>query len=108
MSGSFAPAFGRRVDRAEPPPPPIKAGPVVEVAASRAPNIVSGISSEAISELRAICLARLEPTAVATMAPERLAGDVERLISEISTERRIQLNAREQRALAGELVHDIL
>ena len=42
------------------------------------------------------------------MPPERLTTDVERLISEIATERRIQLNGREQRALAGELVHDIL
>ena len=42
------------------------------------------------------------------MPPERLASDVEKLISEIATERRIQLNGREQRALAGELVNDIL
>ena len=42
------------------------------------------------------------------MSPERLTADMERLISEIATERRIQLNAREQRALAGELVDDIL
>ena len=42
------------------------------------------------------------------MAPDRLATDVERLISEIATERRIQLNGREQRVLAGELVNDIL
>jgi pilus assembly protein CpaF len=105
VSGSFTPSFGRRVANPEAPPTPtpIKIAPVIE-ATSR----VMGISPEAISELRAICLARLEPTAVATMAPERLAGDVERLISEIATERRIQLNAREQRTLAGELVHDIL
>ena len=42
------------------------------------------------------------------MPADRLTADVERLISEIATERRIQLNAREQRALAGELVDDIL
>ena len=42
------------------------------------------------------------------MPAERLTTDVERLISEIATERRIQLNGREQRALAGELVNDIL
>jgi pilus assembly protein CpaF len=50
----------------------------------------------------------LEPAAVAAMPPERLTVDVERLLSEIATDRRIQLNAREQHALAGELVHDIL
>ena len=64
--------------------------------------------AEAIAELRAVCLARLEPSAVAGMPHERLASDVELLISEIATERRIQLNGREQRALAMELVHDML
>jgi pilus assembly protein CpaF len=68
----------------------------------------AGLPAEAIAELRAVCLARLEPTAVANMPPERLASDVERLISEIATERRIQLNGREQRGLATELVDDIL
>jgi pilus assembly protein CpaF len=63
---------------------------------------------ESIIELRNICLARLDPAAVAAMPEDRLTADVERLISEIATERRVQLNAREQRALAGELVDDIL
>jgi pilus assembly protein CpaF len=61
-----------------------------------------------IDELRALCLARLDPAAVAALSPERLAADVERLISEIASNRRIQLNAREQHVLAGELVHDML
>ena len=68
----------------------------------------SGLSPTPIAELRSLCLARLEPAAVAAMPAERLTIDVERLVSEIATERRIQLNAREQHALAGELVHDIL
>ena len=103
---NYTPSFGRRsggqISTPEPPvqpPPP----PPVETKLSG-----GGVPSAAIAELRAICLARLEPTAVAAMPPERLATDVERLISEIATERRIQLNGREQRALAGELVHDIL
>jgi pilus assembly protein CpaF len=61
-----------------------------------------------IDELRALCLARLDPAAVAALAPERLAAEMERLISEIATNRRVQLNAREQHALAGELVNDML
>jgi pilus assembly protein CpaF len=61
-----------------------------------------------ILELRTACLNRLDPNAVAQMAPERLSGDIERLIAEMATERRVQMNAREQRALAEELVHDIL
>jgi pilus assembly protein CpaF len=68
----------------------------------------AGLSSEAVVELRNLCLARLEPAAVAAMVPERLAVEVERLISEIATDRRIQLNWREQHALASELVHDIV
>src|SRR5579863_3344195 len=113
MNPTFTPSFGRRAQGqaavAELPsrsaaPPKAAPVPVAEVNSSSA----SGLSSASIAELRAVCLARLEPSAVASMAPERLTTDVERLISEIATERRIQLNGREQRALAGELVNDIL
>ncbi|MEJ0015827.1 MAG: CpaF family protein [Acetobacteraceae bacterium] len=64
-------------------------------------------ASAAITELRNLCLTRLDPAAIAGMPEERLVDDIERLISEIATERRVQLNAREQRELAKELVHDI-
>jgi pilus assembly protein CpaF len=53
-------------------------------------------------------LARLEPAAIASLPSGQLSEQIGRLISEIATEGRIQLNAREQRELAGELVHDIL
>ena len=59
-------------------------------------------------ELRTLCLARLDPTSVAGMSPERLALEVERLVAEIATEQRIQLNAREQRRLSQDLVDDML
>jgi pilus assembly protein CpaF len=68
----------------------------------------AGPPAQAINEIRSLCLSRLEPAAVAGMSSERLAGDMERLISEIATQNRIQLNAREQRGLATELVHDIV
>ncbi len=42
------------------------------------------------------------------MTPERLAIEVERLVAEIATEQRIQLNAREQRRLSQDLVDDML
>ncbi|HVB67257.1 MAG TPA: CpaF family protein [Acetobacteraceae bacterium] len=100
MSGVVTlPAFGRRrADeaaasggaRAAPAPPPTAAPP------------------EAIAELRAQCLSRLEPAAVSALPPDRLRPEVERLLSDIATERRLQLNAREQRALAAELVADML
>src|ERR1700733_10746778 len=61
-----------------------------------------------IAELRTICLTRMDATAVASLAPERLLIEVERLISDLATERRVQLNGREQRSLATELVDDML
>jgi len=67
----------------------------------------SPITEEIVTELRNACLARLDPNVVAAMPAERLIMDVERLVSEIATERRYQLNAREQHILANELVHDI-
>jgi len=91
--------FGRRGIT---PPPPIDETPLgVQRTLAEAPR-------EAVHELRNACLARLEPSAVAAVPPDRLAGEVEALISEIATERRVQLNAREQRALARELVADMM
>jgi pilus assembly protein CpaF len=118
MSGLITPSFGRR----SPAQPPTTHVPPDAVTAQSStghaqPDVVpisdakprkSGVPAEAIAELRTVCLARMEPTAVANMPHERLASDVERLISEIATERRIQLNGREQRELAAELVDDIL
>ena len=100
VSATHSVGFGRRR------PEPVEAEPAPPVAVVEATG--SGLASDAIIELRNLCLARLEPAAVAAMPQERLTVDVERLLSEIATDRRIQLNAREQRALAGELVHDIL
>jgi pilus assembly protein CpaF len=111
MNMAQMPSFGRRnaVQRALDDVVAKNAANKQQNASPAEPNAPSsGVPSESISELRAVCLARLEPNAVASMAPDRLAIDVERLISEIATERRIQLNGREQRALAAELVNDIL
>jgi pilus assembly protein CpaF len=101
MSGAGRPAFGRRLSV------PLADAPDADEAAL--PDALRPTARDAdIDELRGLCLARLDPTAVAALPPERLAADVERLISEIASNRRIQLNAREQHALAGELVHDML
>ncbi|MBV8093976.1 MAG: CpaF family protein [Acetobacteraceae bacterium] len=75
--------------------------------AKLSPGASQGAPKEAIEQLREICLAQLEPAAAAAMPPELLAKGMERLIGEIATERRIQLNGREQHALARELVHDM-
>jgi len=100
MSGALSATFGRRRGEPDSPPPPVAPVPPPEPAKSTV--------AAPIAELRALCLAQLDPAVVANMPAERLTGEVERLIAEIATERRVQLNAREQRELAGELVHDML
>ncbi len=113
MSGVPTPLFGRR--SAEPPKPiaqPVAPSPASESFPSgqlepgRARADVG--QSTALSELRQLCLTRMDPVAVASTPPDRLELEVERLIAEIATERRIQLNGREQRSLASDLVHDML
>ena len=61
-----------------------------------------------LAELRAQCLARVDPSAAAAMSQERLVREVERLLGEIATESRLQLNSREQHEMALELVHDMV
>ncbi|MBW4022430.1 MAG: CpaF family protein [Proteobacteria bacterium] len=97
------PVFGRRQTPQDGAPDPV--APVVPEAPHQP---VQAGTAEAMATLRALCLARLEPAAVAALPPDRLMAEVERLIGEIATERRMQLNGREQRHLAGELVHDML
>ena len=100
--------FGRRApdpvaDRVTAPSPT-----VIAAAPSVARPEPNQSQSSVVLELRSLCLARMDPVAVAATPPDRLAIEVERLIAEIATERRIQLNGREQRSLAGDLVNDML
>ena len=103
------PTFGQRPAAAPPPAsapaPPARAGE--DTGAPERPE--QGKShSAALAELRTLCLSRMDPMAVASTPPDRLAIEVERLIADIATERRIQINGREQRSMAGDLVHDML
>ena len=105
------PVFGRRRapsdGLSEPAPAPIEAprasepDPLAEIA-------VLPPQAAWVSELRTLCLAKLDPSSIANSPPELLIPEVELLISEIATEKRIQLNGREQRQLATELVDDML
>ena len=72
------------------------------------PDPQAHTQASVLGDLRTLCLARMDPVAVASTPPDRLVIEVERLIAEIATERRIQLNGREQRGLASELVNDML
>jgi pilus assembly protein CpaF len=85
------------------------AAPAVEPAVAAVLPIAGRTTSpQPISELRNLCLLRIDPAAVAALPPERLGPEMERLVAEIATERRIQLNGREQRQVASDLVHDML
>jgi pilus assembly protein CpaF len=104
---SVFPTFGQRAAAPVtlPSPPP---APANEQAAAP-PRAEQGQTHTAsMAEVRTLCLSRMDPMAVASTPPDRLALEVERLIADIATERRIQLNGREQRSLAGDLVHDML
>jgi pilus assembly protein CpaF len=90
--------FGRRQSSSTP-------AATQEAEAPAAPRLPP---SAAIVELRALCLAEMDPTALAKLTPEELTQEVERTLAEIATQRRIQLNGREQRGLARELVNDML
>ncbi len=90
--------FGRRAP--ETAPLPVAAPPPAETASVRTPA--------PIAELRALCLTRIDPVSIAGMAQDRLAIEVERLLADLANEKRIQLNGREQRQLASDLVHDML
>ncbi|MDX6750121.1 CpaF family protein (plasmid) [Geminicoccaceae bacterium 1502E] len=105
-------AFGRRLDTltddeiqhpsAEAPPLPEPAAPVAKAATPAAP--AAGITLE---ELRRLCLTRIDPAAMHKAAPEALQADIDQLVAQIADERRLQLNTREQRSLALDLVRDL-
>ncbi|WP_241666876.1 CpaF family protein [Muricoccus nepalensis] len=105
MSAASSSGFGRKSAERElaaapvaaPPPPPRP-----ERAAEPA------VVPRARQELRAACLARIDPGTVGALSPEALMGEVERLLAEIADAQRIGLSGREQRELAAELVDDML
>jgi len=103
--------FGQRAPTAVPSPAPPAAPRPPQGASPQAAPVATeqgANNAAALVELRTLCLSRLDPVAVASTPPERLALEVERLIADIATERRVQMNGREQRSMAADLVHDML
>jgi pilus assembly protein CpaF len=97
----FGSSFGRRSAAPEPQvPAAVAVAPILPDPALVPPS--------GVAKLRVACLARLDPAMLAESTPERLLADVERMISAIADESRIQLNGREQRQLAIELVDDMV
>ena len=109
-----APTFGRRVNGPTGPSQavghtmPTPKAPPPELPIEPAPPVAARPLDSFVADLRALCLAKLDPSAIANSPPDVLVPEVELLISEIANERRIQLNAREQRQLATDLVDDML
>jgi len=108
VSPRAAASFGRRRQPAIAEQAPDEHELAASAAGAPSPPGARPTSLDAIAELRRLCLSRLDPVAAAATRAERLTLEIERLIAEIATERRIQLNGREQRQLAGELVDDML
>lgn len=79
--------------------------PVKEVRALEATRTVR---SEDMDHLRALCLTKTDATAIAGFTPERMLSEIEKMLGDLATEHRIQLNAKEQHQLAIELVDDML
>jgi pilus assembly protein CpaF len=112
MRNALIPTFGRRRPENEltqtqerlPQPPPLPLPPE-ESSAGKAGGATA---NPALLELRQLALGRLDPAMVASMSADKLTAEVERLLAEIANEQRMQLNAREQKALALELVDDML
>jgi len=103
MSQIITTAFGRRREEQR---AAAAASPHAGQAPAATPRAPDGNAT--LAELRNLCLAEMDTTVLASFSPERLASEVERVLAEIATEKRLQLNAREQRALATELVNDML
>ncbi len=95
--------FGRRSQDAAAP-----SSITVEIDGTQLPPQLRADVATRLSALRQLCLERLEPASVAAMPAERLLAEVERLVADIADERRIQLNGPEQRALAADLVNDMV
>src|SRR5690349_11640557 len=93
-------SFGRRGSETGPNPR------AASLSASAAERPAPG--PDPVAQLRAIFLSRLDPSTISGQGSDKPAAEVERLLAEIADEMRLQLNGREQRQLAAELVDDML
>ncbi len=92
-------SFGRRLASA----------PAADQAdADAPPPLLVRATAEQFALVRKGALSRLDPVAVATMDQARLRLAIAEAVAAVASDARVQLNAREQDQLAGELVHDML
>jgi pilus assembly protein CpaF len=96
--------FGRRVSGSF-APQKVEAG--AQLGGAPVTSEVAGLE-ESREMVRSALLMRIDPSVTARMSPAGLRAEIDRLVAEIATEERVQLNAREQRQLITELVDDML
>src|ERR1700726_3012113 len=97
--------FGRRV------PAPQRPGLVLipdGAAESPAPVVNLGSLSELKERIRTVLLTRIDPSVAGRVPRAHLRGEVAKLVSEIATQDRVQLNKLEETALAADLVEDLI
>ena len=97
--------FGRRV------PAPQRPGLVLipdGAAESPAPVVDLGSLSELKERIRTVLLSRIDPTVAGRIPRAALRREVAKLVNEIATEDRVQLNKLEEMALAADLSDDMV
>jgi len=97
--------FGRRV------PAPQRPGLVLipdSAAESPAPVVNLGSLSELKERIRTVLLSRIDPTVAGRIPRAALRREVAKLVNEIATEDRVQLNKLEEMALAADLSDDMV
>jgi pilus assembly protein CpaF len=93
------------------PSPAARPAEPAATAAPLAPNLPgepAGPSPRSLTDLKAQALERIDAAAVAKMQRDTLLPLLRQLLSELAATHRIQVNAREQDALARELADDML
>ncbi len=92
--------FGRKEDE---PDAPVLAAP----APIRLADVVNQRES-AIEQLRAYVMEQIDPIAAGELAAPQLQDQIERLVHEVATKRRIEISAREQARVAEEITYDMV
>ena len=99
------PAFGRRSIVVTPSElPRVAFSPPIAVST---PSTGDWVRSN-LTDLRLLCLNVIDPAVVSALSPDKLLGEMEKLVSVTASEKRIQVNGREQKQLAIDLVNDML
>jgi pilus assembly protein CpaF len=92
---------------AEPRPPNLTLVPKPPTT-SPAPLTDLATFAELRERIRAVLMSRIDPTVAGRMPRATLRGEIGKLVSEIATEERVQLNKLEEVALAADLSDDMV